>query len=56
MTPFSQLWLGLIDCMVSMKEYVFLTTDAMKMGKKDFYSDHSNGCFEEKMLHWVIPC
>ena len=56
MTPFSQLWLGLIDCMVFMKEYVSLTTDAMKMGKKDFYSDHSNGCFEEKMLHWVIPC
>ena len=40
-----------------MKEYVFLTTAAMKMGKRNFYSDHSNGGFlEEKMLHWVIPC
>ena len=44
MTPFSQLWLGLIDCMILMKEYVSLTTAAMKMGKRHFYSDHSNGC------------
>ena len=35
---------GLIDCMILMKEYVSLTTAAMKMGKRDFYSDHSNGC------------
>ena len=44
LTPFSQLWLGLIDCMILMKEYVFLTTAAMKIGKRDFYSNHSNGC------------
>ena len=44
LTPFSQLWLGLIDCMILMKEYVSQTTAAMKMGKRDFYSDHSNGC------------
>ena len=36
--PFSQLWLGLIDCMILMKEYVSLTTAAMKMGKRHFYS------------------
>ena len=34
-----------------MKEYVSLTTAAIKMGKRHFYSDHSNGCSEEKMLH-----
>ena len=39
-----------------MKEYVFLATAAMKMGKRHFYSDQSNGCEEEKMLHKVIPC
>ena len=26
------------------KEYVSLTTAAMKMGKWNFYSDHSKGC------------
>ena len=25
-----------------MKQYVSLTTDAMKRGNKDFYSDHNN--------------
>ena len=44
LTPFSQLWLGLIDCMILMKEYVSLATAAIKMGKIDFYSDHSNSC------------
>ena len=44
MTSFSQLWLGLIDCMILMKEYVSLATAAMKMNKRHFYSDHSNGC------------
>ena len=34
----------LIGCMILMKEYVSLTTAAMKMGKRHFYSDHSNGC------------
>ena len=38
---FSQLWLGLIDCVILMKEYVSLTTAAMKMGKRHLYSDHS---------------
>ena len=56
LTPFSQLWLGLIDCMILLKEYVSQTIVAMKMGKNDFYSDHSNGCWDEKMLHWLIPC
>ena len=27
-----------------MNKYVSLTTGAMKMGKADFHSDHSNGC------------
>ena len=39
-----QLKFGLITCMILMKEYVSLTTAAMKMGKIHFYSDHSNGC------------
>ena len=43
LTPFSQLYLGLIDHMILMKEYVSLTTAAMMMGKRHFYSDHSNG-------------
>ena len=38
-----------------MKEYAFLTTVAMKMGKTHFYSDHSNGCDDaslgNSMLH-----
>ena len=41
--------------MILMKEYVSLITAAMKMGKRHFCSDHSNGCSEENMLHWVIP-
>ena len=47
---------GLLDCMILMKEYVSLTTAAMKIGKRHFYSDHSNVCQEEKILNWVIPC
>ena len=39
-----------------MKEYVSVTTAAMKMAKIHFYSDYSNGRQKEKMLHWVIPC
>ena len=42
--------------MILMKDCVFLTTATMKMGKRDFYCDHSNGCFAEKILYWVIPC
>ena len=44
LTPFSQLLFGLIGCTISMKEYVPLGTTGMKMGKRHFYSDHSNGC------------
>ena len=44
LTPFSQLYFGLIGCMILMKEYVSLTTTAMKMGERHFYSDHSHGC------------
>ena len=44
LTPFSQLQFGLIGCMILMKEYVSLTTAAMKTGKRYFYSYHSNGC------------
>ena len=40
----SQLQFGVIDCMILMKKYVSLTTASMKMGKRDFHSDHSNGC------------
>ena len=34
--------------MILMKEYVSLTNAAIKMGKRHFYSDHSNGCLERK--------
>ena len=34
--------------MLLMKKYVSLTTAAMKMAKKHFYSDHSNGVYKEK--------
>ena len=34
-----------------MKEYVSLTTAAMKMGKRYFYNDHSNG---GKRKRWFI--
>ena len=40
--------------MILMKEYVSVTTAAMEMSKRDFYSDYSKGCSEEKMLYWVI--
>ena len=56
LTPFSQLYFGLIGCMVLMKEYLSLTTAGMKMGKRHLYSDHSNDCYEENILHWAIPC
>ena len=42
--------------MILMKEYVSLITAAMRMGKRHFYKDHSNGCYKEKMLHCVVPC
>ena len=38
-----------------MKQYLSLTTAAMKMGKKHFYSNHSNDCSDGKVLHWTIP-
>ena len=44
LTLFSKLQFGLIGSMILMKEYVSLTTAAMKMGKRYFYSDRSNGC------------
>ena len=34
--------------MILMKEYVSLTTAAMKIDKRHFHSDHSNGCYKEK--------
>ena len=34
--------------MILVKEYVSLATAAMKMGKRHFYSDHSNGCYKGK--------
>ena len=34
--------------MILMKEYVSLTIVPMKVGKRHFHSDHSNGCSEEK--------
>ena len=40
----SQLLDGIIGFMILMKDYVSLTTAAMKMGKRHFYSDHSNSC------------
>ena len=44
LTPFCLLKFGLIGCMILMKEYVSLTTAAMKMGKRHFYNAQSNGC------------
>ena len=44
LAPFSQLLFGLISCMILMNECVSLTTAAMKMGKMNFYNNHSNGC------------
>ena len=41
---FLKLYLGLIDCIILMKKYVSMTTAAMKVGKRHFYSDQSNGC------------
>ena len=35
---------GLIGCTILMKEHVSLTTAAMKMVARHFYSDHSNDC------------
>ena len=39
LTLFYQLQFGLIGCMILLKEYISLTTAAMRMGKKHFYSD-----------------
>ena len=36
LTPFSQLGVGLIVCMILLKNYVSLTTAVMKMGKNIF--------------------
>ena len=44
LTAFSQLQFGLIGFMIWIKEYVSMTTAVMEMGKKHFYSDHSNDC------------
>ena len=44
LTPFSQLKVGLIGCMILMKDYVCLPTAAMKMVKIYFYSDHNDSC------------
>ena len=44
LTLFSKLQFGLIGSIILMKEYVSLTTAAMKMRKRHFYSDHSNSC------------
>ena len=44
LTSFSQLYFGLEDCMILMKQYVSLTIAAIKMVKNLIYSDHSNGC------------
>ena len=44
LTPFSQLWFGIIGGIILMKEYVSLRTAAMIMAKRNFYSDHRNVC------------
>ena len=36
LTPFSQLYFGLIGCMVLMKEYISLTTAGVEMGERLF--------------------
>ena len=48
LTPFSQLQFGLIGCMILIKKYLSLTTAAMRMGERHFYSDHVHGFWERK--------
>ena len=36
--------IGLIGGMILMEEYVSLTTANLKLGKRHYYNDHSNGC------------
>ena len=50
LTPFPQGYFGLIGVIIVMKEFVSLTTLAMEIGKRHFFSYHSNGCSELKML------
>ena len=37
--------------MILKKELVFLSVVAMEIRKKQFFTYHSNGCYEQKMLH-----
>ena len=37
--------------MILKKKLVFLSMVSMEIGKKQFLTYHSNGCYEQKMLH-----
>ena len=50
LTPFFQTQFGLISCIIFMKELVSMTMVAMEIGKRQFLSYHSNGCYEEEKL------
>ena len=51
MTPFFQRYFGLINCIIVLKEFVSLTMVAMEMGKRHYFSYHSNSYKEEKIFH-----
>ena len=50
LTPFFKVYLGLINCLIGLKELVSLTMIAMETGKH-YFSYHSDGCKEDKMLN-----
>ena len=39
---------GLISSIIFMKEFISLTMVAVKIGKRQFLSYHSNGCYDEE--------
>ena len=50
LTPFFKVYLGLISCLIGLKELVSLAVIAMETGKH-YFSYHSDGCKEDKMLN-----
>ena len=50
LTPFFKVYLGLINCLIGLKELVSLTMIAMETGKH-YFSYHSDSCKEDKMLN-----
>ena len=42
---------GLISSIIFMKEFISLTMVAVKIGKRQFLSYRSNGCYDEEKFH-----